>query len=551
MEEKKYPTVGSQDSGYLYEFKEDGVFLTVYPAMELDMMFELSDMLQILEEYSVPNYDIQQLAKIMRECKGEPIKVGDSFTLPANWHPANEVDDDLFAELRPYGSITIDVSRDRLEAKVRFTILEGQQIPTREMVMDAIATKNIHFGIDLEAVEEAVKTGHPYTIAKGIPPIPGEDAKIIKKFDLSRRGKPAINEKDQANYKDLSLCVIAKKGQVLAERIPHTKGIPGTNVYGDKVPVKNGKPRPMPQGKNTEVKEENFLIAASDGQIVERQNKICIDPELEIKGDVGVGTGNIDFNGGVNIGGDVLAGFTVKAVGDITIKGNVFGGDVVGQTVYVNGGICGMSRGHVIAREDVHVSFVENADVEASGNIFVYDVALHSNLRAGHTLTVQGGKGIINGGSASAGEEVVANVMGNAAGVVTKINVGVNPLLEKKYKETLKVYTESKNRLESLNKMLNTLGKIDLSLLPQEKVDKINALVRSQFPLAGTVERTEKELKEMDKELSKMKHGKVRVKDILYPGVRLKINSIHKNAQVEERHSSYYVEDDFVCTGPF
>ena len=98
---------------------------------------------------------------------------------------------------------------------------------------------------------------------------------------------------------------------------------------------------------------------------------------------------------------------------------------------------------------------------------------------------------------------------------------------------------------------MNTLGKLDISKLPKERVEQINALTRSQFPLAGKVQRSEKLLNELDEEMQKMKNGKIRVKEKLYPGVKLSINAILKNIQSEEQHCTLYVEDDFIRTGPY
>ena len=58
-------------------------------------------------------------------------------------------------------------------------------------------------------------------------------------------------------------------------------------------------------------------------------------------------------------------------------------------------------------------------------------------------------------------------------------------------------------------------------------------------------------LKELDVELQKMKRGKIRVKDTMYPGARLSINSIMKNVQVEEKCCTQYVEDDFIKIGAY
>ncbi|ORU00375.1 protein of unknown function DUF342 [Anaerovibrio sp. JC8] len=532
--------------------------MTVYESTEPGIQFELSDMRQILKEFSVDDYNLELLSRLVRESSGIPTKISDSFVVPQNYKEGGRhgnADVQLTtAELqanREYGNVFIDVSKDKLEVTVRFDIKENQAVPTYEMIKEALAVKNIVFGIDDEAVREAAESGRITKVAFGIPPEHGLDAQIVKKFDLSIIGRPVADEYDRVDYKDLNIFLLAKKGQVLAERIPHTQGKPGTNVHGATIRQKPGKPKPVPAGKNTVIKDENFVVSEIDGQIVDNGNKISVDPHLDIKGDVGMATGNIDFVGGVTVNGSVQLGFQLKATGDIEIKGMISGGDVIGRNIIVKGGVQGMSRGTVRAENDFQATFAENADIEAGGNVIITDVAMHSTIRAGHTLIVEGKKGLVNGGYLAAGEEIRATTVGNASNVVTRLTVGVNPMLQKQYQTVLKEYNEAKKRLDQVTKMVNTLGKLDISQLPPEKAERFNALIRSQFPLAGTVERNERLLKELDTELQKMKRGKIRVKDTLYPGARLSINSIMKNVQVEEKCCTQYVEDDFIKIGAY
>ena len=551
-------TVGSRDSGYLFEFRNDGVYLTVYESSEPGIQFELSDMRQILKEFSVDEYNLELLARLVREANGITTKISDKFVVPQNYKEGGrhgntdvQLTTEELHENREYGNVFVDVSKDKLEVTVRFDIKENQAIPTAEMIKEALAIKNIVFGIDEEAVKEAAKTGRITKVAFGIPPEHGLDAQIIKKFDMSITGRPVADEYDRVDYKNLNIFLLAKKGQVLAERIPHTQGKPGTNVHGATIRQKPGKPKPVPAGKNTIIKDENFVVSEIDGQIVDSGNKISVDPHLEVKGDVGLATGNIDFVGGVTVNGSVQLGFQLKATGDIEIKGMISGGDVSGRNIIVKGGVQGMSRGTVRAENDFQATFAENADIEAGGNVIITDVAMHSTIRAGHTLIVEGKKGLINGGNLAAGEEIRATTVGNVSNVVTRLTVGVNPMLQKQYQTVLKEYNEAKKRLDQVTKMINTLGKLDISQLPPDKAERFNALIRSQFPLAGTVERNERLLKELDVELQKMKRGKIRVKDTMYPGARLSINSIMKNVQVEEKCCTQYVEDDFIKIGAY
>ena len=417
--------------------------------------------------------------------------------------------------------------------------------------MAALQEKNIVFGIDHESLQRCLPIMRDFEIAKGQPAVKGEDAQIVRKFNLGEKGRPVKNKYDQVDYKNLNLFVLVKKGDLLAERIPHTMGTTGQDIYGAEVPAKPGKPKPMPNGKNTAVDGENSLIATMDGQIVDNGSKINIDPQLSISGDVGVSTGNIDFTGAVHISGSVQAGFVVKATGDVEVKGMVSGATIEACNVYVTGGVQGMNRGKIMAREDVRASFAENAEIEAGNNIYIADVSLHSELRAGKMVIVEGKRGLVTGGFLAAGEEVRAKVIGNQMNVATKITVGVNPMLQRKYQETCREYSEAKKKLSQLTKALNTLGKIDMTKLPQNRIDQINTMTRSQFPLAGLVERDEKLIQQMESEMEAMKNGRVRVSDVMYPGVKLTINSVMKNVQAEEKHCTLYVEEDFVKTGAY
>ena len=49
-EQENRPPVGGKEAGYLFEFREDGVYLTVFPEAADGVLFELSDIRQILQE---------------------------------------------------------------------------------------------------------------------------------------------------------------------------------------------------------------------------------------------------------------------------------------------------------------------------------------------------------------------------------------------------------------------------------------------------------------------------------------------------------------------
>ena len=554
-EERKSAEVGGKSAGYLFEFKPDGVFFTVYPTDDSEMLFELSDMRQILKEYGVVDYDMGELARAVRAADGTPCKLAAHFE--ASVAPPPEKKEETVTEevvdTREVMSYQLEVSKDRMTVTMKINRQPGQRPPEKEEILKDLAGRRITFGIDNEAIERGLEHGTQAVIARGKPPEPGKDAKIVRKFNAEQKGKIAEDKYGRVDYKNLNLFILAKKGDVIAERVPHTMGVEGTNVFGDTIKPKPGKPKPVPAGKNTEIQDENFVVATIDGQIVEANNKFSIDPRLEIRGDVGVGTGNIDFIGAVDIGGSVQQGFKVKATGSVSINGAVNGGTVEGYSVFIKGGIigAGVGKGVVIAEEDVQAAFVENGTVEAGGEITITDVALHSDLRAGVRIVVEGKRGLVTGGYLAAGEEIRATVIGNPALVAARLVVGVNPSLQKKYQAACKEYSESKKKLQQLTQALNTLGKIDVSLLPPQRAEQIAQLTRSQFPLAGQVERSERLIKELEEQISQMKNGRICVSDRVYPGQKLIVNSVVKHIQTEEQHCVFQVEEDEVRVGPY
>ena len=549
-----YPKLGGPESGYLYEFKDDGVYLTIYPNTADSLLFELSDMRQLLRELGIANYDVTMLARTYREASGRAQKIADPVPMSEEKieqmgyaSESRGVDDPD----EPFARIVIDVSRDKMKATVRYDTKQGTRIPTFEMVMDAIKAAKIVNGINEEEIRFTCTSLRPFVAAQGQPPITGANAYIDRKFDLSGQGRPVVDEYDRADYKNLNLFVLVKANETLAIRIPQTKGTPGKNIYGEPVPAQNGRPIPMPQGKNTKVIGENQLVAEINGQIVDTGNKISVDPRLEIKSSVGMATGNIDFDGTVLVTGDVQQGFIVKATGDIEIKGNVNGGEVIGRNVVVGGGLTGADRGKIQASENVTISFVENAVIDAGGDITIMKFALHSTMRASKKIILESAQGQITGGLAVAGEEVYAKNIGNTANVVTRVSVGVDPYLNQEYHDLCKKYKEGKLKLLQITQTLNTLAKIDINTLPQSRVDQINALTRSQFPIAGQLKRDEKRIKELRELLDNMKYGRIRVDDSIYPGVRLSINERTRHIEEVFRHCTMYLDDDHVTVGPF
>jgi hypothetical protein len=522
--------------GFQLVVKTDGNYLTVYPESQGSTIIDLSTLRKRLEDEGVTEYDVLQLARVVRAADGFEVRLDP---------PVEDGEENVII---PF---SIEIPRDAMTAAVRFDEKKGNLPPSISDVLDALAAKKVVYGIDREAIGRGVARLTPFFAARGTAPEAGVDARIEKKFDMGEKGRPAARAYDRVDYKDMNIFIRAQMGDVLAVRIPETAGTPGKNVLGEDIAPKPGKAIALPQGKNTKIVNNHELVALIDGQIVDDGKKISVDPHLVIDSSVDVGTGNVDFAGSIEIKGDVESGFIVKATGDIEIKGMIGGAEVEGRNVIVHGGIRGMNIGKIRAVEDVRISFVENANISAGRDIFVNDVVLHSEMRAGHHVRVEGRRGIITGGKVGAGESIRAKIFGNNFYVQTNLNVGVDPNLKHRYDTLSKECETAVKRLTELRLSLATLKKQSLMSLSPRRREQLAEMTHEQFPLAGKIKKMQEELEQMQEELEQMKNGSIAASDTIYPGVNATINGVKKTIEEELRNARLQMLNGEIAVGIF
>jgi len=299
---------------------------------------------------------------------------------------------------------------------------------------------------------------------------------------------------------------------------------------------------------NPEMELCRSLFSLAVGEV---GGKINVSPILEIKGDIDLSTGNIDFIGDVIIRGSVTDGFHVKAGGNVDVAGTVSGGCVEGVNITVRMGIMGMNRGKVSASGIVAAKFIENATVVADEEILVNDVILHSHLSAGKKIKVSGKRGQIVGGVTIAGEEISAKSVGTSLATATELQAGVNPKIRDEYHALRKDIKVVEETLDQISKGLFKLKSIDPNLLPPDKKEMLLKLTRTQFTLLGQSETKRKRITELEAILDDMRGGQIKVSDYVYPGVKIVIGSLVKPIQETIRFVVYYADAGEVKFRPF
>jgi uncharacterized protein len=433
------------------------------------------------------------------------------------------------------GHVEVTVSKDKSEAVMMLTSAFGGAPVSFEDVVIALKGAGIKYGIKKDNILKMLREkiyNQPVIIAAGDKTVDGENARIEFYFDTKfKRPKPSVADDGSIDYRELSLYEKIKAGDPVARKIPRSEGSPGINVFGEKVAPRIGKDLPYPGGLNTKPDKDdpNLVIAALDGQPKFQSNRVHVYPLIEIFGNVDYSTGNIDFTGSVNIRGNVLTGFTVKAGGDVTVGGCVEGARVEsGGNVVVRQGIVGMDAGFVLARGNVSAKHIDKATIYAEGNVYVDETIMYSRVSSSGEVVVSGAKGLIIGGITRASKFVHANQIGAAINPVTVIEVGGSPSFRQELEDLENEMAAAEEAVLNQEKSLKSIEKNkEQTQSDAASRERHLRLSRDHFALVSRLRAYRERKESLEEKLTRMSGHSIRVyvRNRVYPNTKISIKT--------------------------
>ena len=250
-----------------------------------------------------------------------------------------EPEETLSLDAQPY----FFLSTDKLYAWIIVLppIGEGQEV-SRDLLFQAMLDQGVTYGVDEHLVERLPvherKYFHLFPFAQGKPAFDGENGNIVDYFPRSIVHTLDVDEYGQVDYTNLNLIFNVNKDQEICRLILPTEGEPGRTVQDQEIPAKSGKSVPLPKGRNTEISEDGLsLLASIAGHVEFTGRSFQVKPVLDIPGNVDFSTGDINFLGDINIKGDVLTGFTVRAMGNIHARENLQTDCIINGSIYCDG----------------------------------------------------------------------------------------------------------------------------------------------------------------------------------------------------------------------
>ena len=379
------------------------------------------------------------------------------------------------------------VSSDRLTAWVfAYPPVGGGAELNRAMLTHALEEKQVSYGMDtglLDALADRPdRYFHLYLAAQGKPVVHGKDGRVVDLFVRKPEHKLVVDEYNRVDYAAISFIQNASEGDVICRIIPPTMGEGGTTVLGQELPARNGKPAVAPKGRNTALNEEgDALIATKTGHVEFNGRTFQVKPVLEIEANVDYSTGHINFLGDVHIHGDVCTGFTVRAMGNITVEGVVEAATVeAGGDLIMVKGAQGDNRAVLRASHSIYAKYLENCCVYAMEDLHA-DCIINCDVYCDGLVEVRSGRGTIIGGSVRATHEVSAEVVGSRSECRTDVVLGGLPCQEFDHEVLVREIADLEEELEKIGRQpesptkFTRMGKLRMQLsLNKNKLEQFD-----------------------------------------------------------------------------
>ncbi|MGZ5011372.1 MAG: DUF342 domain-containing protein [Methylobacter sp.] len=442
---------------------------------------------------------------------------------------------------RRNGEFIIKVSEDKMTARLTMTRAYGGAPVTFEQIRQSLKEKGIINGLVTTAEIEAVlKEGQAtdYVIAQGLPAVPGLDAhfhSLLPEMQEMQERRPQINEHGIADFRDLGHLVLVKKGEPLMRRILATEGKKGKNVLGQIITPRPSQNTPFSselKGAMFDPDDCDLLLSAIIGQPLLIPNGVMVSPTITVP-QVNISTGNLSFDGTINILGDVMEGMKVYALNDIFVGGTVEAAEIeAGGNISIKGGVIGNTdsgggsanqiSGKISCKGSVRARFAKYVSIEAGTSIVIEEYSMNNRLTAINQILVGksgGKKGLIIGGTASAMMLIQAASIGSDAGVKTYIQAGLNPHTQ----EQLNII---ESEIEANEKNQEDIKKIISFVENNPEKDKNGLLDKARHTLeklTTEIDRHQADRESLLSEMSFAEYAKIVAEQTLYSGVEIRL----------------------------
>ena len=295
---------------------------------------------------------------------------------------------------KPLTGLKMIISEDKLSAFLCPSDVQPKGL-SLQSVKDFIAGQGVDYGlVDDETLSAYISQtplpGEPFQIAAGTPPTPGREPEVIYHFDTDPLRIGTLKADGTMDWKNRGEIPQVNIGDLLVEKTPGEPGLPGTGVSGQVLPPPRVREPRLKSGKGAQRSEDGMQIVAKvDGMPkLSADGKVFVFGMLNIEGDIGIETGNVEFEGYIEADGLVTAGYSVKAKG-LRTAGIQDAAIEVSEDLVCDGGIYGSS---IQVGGNMKASHIHNCKIEVLGDLVVQKEIFDSTIQINGRCLIAGGK---------------------------------------------------------------------------------------------------------------------------------------------------------------
>lgn len=485
---------------------EEGLDVSAY----MSMMYSAKDMEQIRKQMKKKQAD---------DKRQEEERISENFQFEV-----------LEEQAKLASECLITVNSNKMEA---YVTLEKGSCKSKDDILRLLEKNNVIFGIRHDNIEkylkEADKSTNRFLVAEGISPERGKDGYYEFFFRTGIPQIPAIRKDGSVDYQNTVYFEQVKAGQIIAE---YHAALPGKScraVDGTEIPAHGGQEKQILRGRGFLLSpDKKTYLARESGKIELKDNKIIIQP-LMVVDEVTISTGNLRFNGSIWVRGNVGSGVVIQAADELVVEGNVEAAHLQsGKKIVIKNGVSGGGYAVVKSGGEIHGKFFEGASLVAREGIYA-NYVMNSKLESGKEIVISGSKGAIIGGNAAAVYKIEAHHIGNRAGLLTNISLGMNQAMIqeeeeadiklKKFQSELAIFEEAYRKLQKQYPP-EVRNEMEIYL----KVEQATYIKRKQM------EQQQEYTKELEGRRSKAEEAKMLVRGILNAGTVVQMNGMRWSA---------------------
>ncbi len=398
---------------------------------------------------------------------------------------------------------------------------------------------NIVQTIDYPAVYEfcaAIEMGlhiEPTVVARGIEPIKGADGWF--ELVVKTTGEETEFEEDEdgnVDLKSLNAYSEIEVDQKLGTVHPPQDGINGIDVCGLAVMAAKGEPFKLFGGEGVELKfDDRVAFAIKSGRALFEKQTISVVDQLVVTGDVDLTVGDIDFNGFVEVTGDVPDDFDIKATKGVKVGGAVGACHIESAGSVEISSMAGKEIGHIICHGDLHATYLNQVMVQCFGDVYVSNEIRNSVIKATGKIIVE--RGAIIGGSCTALDGIETKSLGTTSGLRTKVVAGV-------YFPDVDRFDYLRSRLLVINRQVDSITAAMKPLQRNLEDEALESVATKRMEiLVEQLEKLEAEKKMFSSEITAStpqvfasKNPKINVYDKLMEGVNVTLGETNKEIKI-------------------